>query len=596
MAGDKGKALPTKTPVAPKNAAQTQTPEATKMLMNAFCQRASAFKDHQDASAEFKKVQSTLSGTKQSDYYSEMAVLKHRSDQAKDRVAKAKRKMEDIDQKLPALVLSFMENHNKQAITSDILESRLATLRKTLDAEMAKQNIERDLTKDKKQDQTLSDREAALTKRLGEMLEKKMMDREIVASQQFEQKLSEREAAMTAKLEQILSEREAAMSRKYERLLRDQEAKLKEEREAEKRELLSFLNDESVKNTRLHESLGELRRRLEQAESAASDARSHLSQLKGDIDMDKPGAQKLQNQLAIHEQQIQALESSREGFETQIREIKEATPRQSHNAPMGSGLSSEQLESRLLLHYKELTKDISKIDLRLEGLETVVNQRKAEPSTISQAFSAITDPQHPAASLDIMTKAEIAALVDTQMKAVDTQNRARFERVSGFLDTFLNRERQTREESDQEISAKLEQLNSSIAALETRLEALKTQPGSTEQFSQINSDMQNLKGRVDILNSILTEDPDSVKKQLEDLYHQISGLNTWQRNFNSAEITQQMVHYINSSQPLGIQHQVDLLLGRVLHVEGQVGSLSNSDSHKRRKVSANGAPVPVHRT
>ena len=607
-ASDKGKALPAKPPAASRNASErspsnTHNPETTKMLMNALCQRAWAFKDNQDASTEFKKLQSTLNGTKQSDYYSEMAVLKHRADQAKDRVAKAKKKLDDIDQKLPGLIISFMENHNKQSITSDALESRLATLQKSLDAEIVKKNIERDMTKDKKHDQTLIDREAALTKKLEQMLEQKMMERETAVSQQLEQKMSEREAAMRTKLEQTLSEREAAMSKQYEQLLLEQETKLKEEREAEKRELHLILNQESVKNNRLQESLEELRKRMEQAERATSDANNRLSQLKGDIDIDMPGAQKLQNQLSIHDQQIKELQSSKEGIDAQVREIREATPRHNHNATMSGGLTSEQLESRLLLHYKDLTKDISKVDIKLERLETLVNQRiqqsegwKGEPLSISQAFSAMTEPHHTAASLNTMTKPEITTLIDTQMKAVDAQNKARFEKVSGFLDGFLNRERQTREETEQAVKARLEKLDTSITALDIKFETLKTQSGNPEKVAQIESDLQNLKGRVDTLNTTLTQNTAHSQSQFDDLSNQVSVISNWQDNFSSSDITQQMVHYINSSQPHGIQHQVDLLLGRVMHMESQIGSLSNNESHKRRKVSANGAAMPVHNT
>ena len=491
----------------------------------------------------------------------------------------------------------------------------------------------------------VNDIESALTQRhakrlreqddqLARRFDEKKAEQDSAMETYIQQRIKDLEASFVAQQQQKSEEQNAAIAKVFDQE-RSKQQQEQSKQQAEKSDLVQLVNSQAVKSNSLAEAVEELKKAVDQSSRNASDAEQQLSHLKDhatkqlstlkedtlkqisalkrDTDkqmsnlkadttkqlaeqskdttknasqptteFDNTKLRRLEDQQTAQAQQLTDLKSQTDQFETQIRDIKEARSRFIESPPVSGSLSSEQLETRLLIHYKDLRHDISRLDVRIEKLEQMPQSRA----------SSITcpDPKREPPPPQGFTEPEIRALIYSQVQAEGEQWKLKFNKASELLDTYFVKAIGDR---DAEMKPKLEQLKTDLAAVNTRIDSLET------TVQEVQEALKKFEKSVDALETqtrahIIKEDEiKDLRSQGEALATQISTLNEWQNGFQAQDMVQQMALTIHSFIPRGVQAQVDYLMGRVAGLENQLRHGADQDSHKRRKVSVNGNTMAI---
>lgn len=584
-----------------------------------------------------------------SEFSSERRPLRHLLDQAKGKASWAEKKIATIDQKLLPSIVGLLEKQNKQTTPAEISGAQLADLQKAAEAALDKKfdqkYSELEAAMSIRLEKKVNDIESALTQRhakrlrdqddqLARRFDEKKAEQDSALETFIQQKMTDLEASFTTQQQQRSEEQNAAITKVFEQ----EKSKQQQERskqQAEKSDLLQLVNSQTVKSNSLAEAVEDLKKAVDQSSRSVSDTEKQLSHLKdhaikqlstlkedtmnqmsalkGDTDkqmsnlkadttkqlselsqdttknvsqltaeFDNTKFRNLEDQQTTQAQQLTDLKSQADQFEAQIREIKETRPRFIESPPASGSLTAEQLETRLLIHYKDLRHDISKLDVRIEKLEQTPQSRASS--------IMCPDPKREPPPPQGFTEPEIRALVNSQVQAEGEQWKFKFNKASELLDTYFVKAIGDR---DADMKPKLEQLKIDLAAISTRIDSLET------TFQQAQEALKETGKSVDALETqtraqlVKEEEIKDLKSQGEALATQISTLNEWQNGFQATEMVNQMAATIHGFMPRGVQAQVDYLMGRVAGLENQLRYGMDQDSHKRRKVSANGTAMAI---
>lgn len=509
--------------------------------------------------------------------------------------------------KLVVMIKQHEDRTNKQR--EDRGNEREATLRKALEqqsnaskAAMMRQledrANERDATLHKTLEQQVNESKATMMKQL----EDRNKEREAAIFKHLEQHFDQRESTLMQQLDVRMGEHAAAMAKKFDERINEQGAQLRTAHEAEKTQLLHCLNQEISKNNQLNGSIEELKKRLKQADTTISNTNETLAQVKRDIDA-LPALHNLDNlhtQVTAQQQQITELQPLKENFDTQILKLRNEIPRLLSEANVGSNvgghLTSEQLETRLLIQYKDLNRDTSKVEDRVEKLENFLKQHSSDPDRwkresgpVPPSSSSAIEANH----TDGMTRAEATSFIELQIQGVRNSFGTKFELISNSLDGWMGKQFSKSDKKHEEAAANLVKQDSLLADLRTEIEALKTISEQSGQLSQLTDTIDRLKGTVDAFDAQLKQKAAHLQLQCDDMAHRISVLTDWQDNFTTNDITRQMVNHIQQAIPRGTQLQLDQLSGRVNTLDYQIRRVNDQEPNKRRKVSSNGASATL---
>lgn len=343
----------------------------------------------------------------------------------------------------------------------------------------------------------------------------------------------------------------------------NEKAQLRQQHQAEKADLRQQLKDQNARYDELSQSLGDLRVRVNETDFVTSDTMNLRFQLKGESDSVK--FKELRDQAVTHQQHIedQQFERSRhqdrleDRLEALSREIRDARPRFIETPPAISSLSSEQLETRLLVHYKDLFKDLQKQDIRLENLEQASTNKS------------------------IMTDVEIQAIATKQVKEEIEMYRTKLEKLVVYAETFLNREINAR---DMEMKPTIEKLQQEVATFkEALVQKADKDSKSTETQATLDTLIKQMAALIDPGGTI-----DQLLSDFEDLANRIAHVTEFQNNFNSTSMVRDMAAHISNAVPRGFQTQLNDLVALCNNLQQEVRRLVDSGQNKRRKVSIHG--------
>jgi hypothetical protein len=633
----------------PQTSAPTNAPDYIHIL-NSLSHRAFLFGERQEAEKNVAKHTTSLRKVVESEFGSERRSLKYLLDQAKNRASWAEKKIAAIDQKLLPSITGLLEKQNKQTAPAEVSGAQLADLQKAAEAALDKKFDQKygelEAAVSIRLEKKMNDIESAMTQRhakrlreqddqLARRFDEKKAEQDSALERYIRQKMTELEASFAAQQQQKSEEQNAAIANVFEQE-RSKQQQEQAKQQAEKSDLLQLVNSQTVKSNGLAQAVEDLKKAVDQSSRSASDTERQLSHLKdhatkqlstlkedtvkqmsamkGDTDrqlsnlkadttkqlselskdttrnvsqltteFDNTKLRKLEDQQTTQARQLADLRSQTDQFEIQIREIKETRPRFIESPPASGSMSAEQLETRLLIHYKDLRHDISKLDVRIEKLEQAPQSRA---SSISCPDPKREPPPPPLG----FTEPEIRALVQSQVQAEGEQWKFKFNKASELLDTYFVKAIGDR---DAEMKPKLEQLKTDLATIITRMDSLET------AFQQAQEALKKTEKSVDALEIqtrarlITDEEIKDLKSQGEALATQISTLNEWQNGFQTAEMVKQMAVTIHNFMPQGVQTQINYLMGRVVGLENQLRCGMDQDSHKRRKVSANGTIMAI---
>lgn len=489
-----------------------------------------------------------------------------------------------------------------------------------IEAALTKRFTEKLTEQDSLLNRRFDEQESTMMDRLTEKLTEKLTEQEDLLSRRLIEKKGEQDAGLAKYYEQKLEEMNASIATRQGQQLAEQRDSIIQQFEKESQELtqsvtelrallkytnnansdlsgqlsqLKEANNSSIaklenraasQNSELSEQLSQLREvvdssmaKLEDRASSQEQKFSDVQSWKGQFEVDMA---KLEDRTSSHEQRCSDQQSWKDQFEVELQEVRESRHRDAETSPAGSSVTTEQVEDMLLRHYKDLCKDIHKVELRVERLEQTTTRARSEPRPNQENHEATLAPTT-APAKGSMAEPEIRALISEQVKA-ETERRVKewsdkWAHASLCLDQWCEKVRKEIAECRGEIDIKAEKLEKDIAASNDRVQGLEASfEQARETLEKTQADVESLKVEVGKVNTTN-----------EEIDHRITHVTTWQNNFNSVNIAKQAAGFTSSLILPNVQAQLNSLAGRVAGLEHHFQPPLDPNSHKRRRVDTN---------